>query len=250
MRVIRSLPLLLALLAVASSAHAARGVFLRWDHCYADGGVQNKNFACDTNAGSETLVGGFETNADYPNVSGNEVIINLVSAGSPLPAWWLMRSVGTCRQTALAMNTANSGVNCTDWAAGLSFGGIGAYNIGQRGPNTARLVMALAVQPQQIQSLHPGQEYFSFNVTINHTKTVGPGACAGCSTPVCIVLESINVTTTSYTHLTQGPTNGIDNDWVTWQGGGGIVGIGGQTGCPAATPTVLHTWGEVKALYR
>src|SRR5262249_38672832 len=97
MRVIRSLPLLLVLLAVASAAGAGRGVFLGWDPCYGDGGVQNKNFACDTNAGSETLVGGFETNTDYPNVSGNEVIINLVSAGSPLPAWWLMRSVGTCR---------------------------------------------------------------------------------------------------------------------------------------------------------
>ena len=42
MRQARPLLLALALLATATGARAS-GVSLRWDHCYGDGGVRNKN---------------------------------------------------------------------------------------------------------------------------------------------------------------------------------------------------------------
>jgi len=246
-----SLPLLVALIAFATQAHAS-GVFVRWGQCLSDGGVQNKNFACDANTGSEVLVGGFQLTSDLAQVSGNEVVIDLASAGASLPAWWQFRNAGTCRQTAMTMNTfLSTGVNCIDWAAGQSQGGIGAYAIGQRGPNTARVVAALAVPVSGLADLSTGQEYFSFNLVITHAKTVGLGACAGCQTPVCLLLVSINLTTpiAANNRKLVNPSNGTDANWVTWQGGGGVT-VGGATGCPAATPTLQRTWGAVKALYR
>src|SRR5690349_1796199 len=76
MRRARALLLALpALLAVASAAHAA-GVSLRWNDCYGDGGVQNKNFACDTNAGSQTLVGSFTLDRKSTRLNSSHVEIS------------------------------------------------------------------------------------------------------------------------------------------------------------------------------
>src|SRR5215471_12705021 len=163
----RSLLIALACLALAPAAHAA-GVSLRWDTCYGNGGVQNKNFACDN-------------------------------------------------------------------------------NIGYRGPNTARVRIAEAVPANNFKDLVAGQEYYSCDLTIDYQKTVGTGSCAGCSTPACLVLTSINLTTpvVENNRLLTGPANGVDSNWATWQGGGGVV-VGGQAGCPAATPTAKSTWGAVK----
>jgi hypothetical protein len=249
------------LLALSATIASASGVGLKWDLCAADGGMTNKAFACNTNAGSNQLVGTFALNAaGLAQVSGNEVIIDLASAGATLPAWWQMFKAGTCRNTSLTMNFVANGaaVNCADWALGASAGGIGAYNIGQRGPNTSRIIAAIAVPPSALADLAGGQEYFSFNVLINHLKTVGTGLCDGCQTPVCIVFNSINLTTPILANNVKlsGPENGTDSDFVTWQGGAGVVvnppppGSPPVSGCPAATPTKNATWSQVKSMYR
>src|SRR5262245_42568447 len=255
MREGRTLVLLAALLALASQAHAApsaQGLGLRWNSCLLDGGVQNKSFACDVNTGTDVLVGSFKLGVDLANVSGNEIVLELASAGATLPAWWAFKNGGTCRQGAMGFNLVQiaSAPDCPEWGAGLTAGGIGAYVIGIRGPNTARLVAASAVPPDGLQLLSAGQEYFSFSLNINHTKTVGTGACGGCSTPVCLVLESITLTTPvlANNQKLRGPLNGVDSDWATWQGGGGVV-VGGSSGCPHALPTLKRTWNELKSLY-
>ena len=242
------------LLALSASVAAAAGVGLRWSACLSDGGLINRAFACNSNAGTNTLVGTFQTNAaGLDQVSGNEVVIDLASATNPLPAWWLMKNAGTCRQAALTMNfvAPATAVNCTDWAIGAAAGGIGAYNVGLRGPNTARIVAALAVAPDNLQNLTGGQEYFSFNVNISNAKTAGTGNCAGCQDPVCIVFNSINLTTPILANnvLLSGASNGTDGNFCTWQGGGSPV-VGPISGCPQATPTHNKTWSQVKALYR
>ena len=240
------------LLAVSATVAAAAGVGLRWTSCLTDGGAINRTFACNSNNGTNTLIGTFETNAaGLLHTSGNEVVIDLASQSTPLPAWWAFKNAGTCRSAALTMNFVNSAlaVNCTDWAVGAAAGGIGAYNIGLRGPNTARLVAALAVAPDNLQDLVSGQEYFSFNLVISNVKTVG--GCAGCSDPVCIVFNSINLTTPVLANniFLTGPSNGTDSNYCTWQGGGSPV-VGAVTGCPQATPTRNKTWSQVKSLYR
>jgi hypothetical protein len=249
--------LLLAL--TATVAAAGPGVGLHWNACLGDGGAVNKNFACNSNNGTNNLVGTFELGAALPGVVGTEIVIDFASAGASLPAWWQFRNAGTCRQASLVMNATISplAVNCLDWGQGAAAGGIGAYNVGTRGPNTARLVAALAVAASGAADLEPGTEYFSYNLLINNAKTVGTGSCAGCNTAVCIVFNSINVVPPAPApgvKLT-GPSNGTDADFATWQGGAGITvppgpwGPGGS-GCGGATATTNKTWGAVKSLYR
>jgi len=242
------------LLALTTSVAAAgEGTNLRWNACIGDGGTINRNFACDTNSANHVLVGGFELAAGMTDVSGNEIVVDIASASPNLPAWWHFRNAGTCRQNALSFNTAISplAVNCADWGDGLSVGGVGAYNIGARGPNTSRIVAATAVPPASLAALFAAQEYFSFNVVINSAKTVGSPNCVGCLDPVCIVFNSVNLTTpvAANNRRLVGPANGFDSDFATWQGGGGVV-VQGVPGCGAATPTRASTWGTVKSLYR
>ena len=238
------------LLAMSATVAAASGVGLRWNNCLANSGTINQNFACNTNSGSQpNLVGSFALGGDLPSVSGNEVVIDLASASATLPAWWSVKNAGSCRGSlALTMNFIGGGGNCPNWAGGAASGGIGAYNVGARGPNTARIVAALAVPPDGLQDLAGGTEYFAFNVSITNAKTVN--SCAGCSTPVCIVFNSINITTPILANniLLSGPENATDGDFATWQGGAGVV-VGGTPGCGAATPTKNATWGAVKAMY-
>jgi len=244
--------LLLALTATVASA--AQGVNLRWSGCIGDAGTQNRAFACNTNVGTtNALVASFELGADISLSSGQELVLDLASATNPLPAWWAFKNTGTCRQSSLTMNTVPpaTAVNCVDWASGAETGGLGAYNIGERGPNTARIKIAIAVPAAALTDLFAGQEYFSCNLNINNAKSVGAGSCAGCLDPVCIVFNSIKCTTQipANDRTISGPTNGTDSFFATWQGGGAPV-VGVVTGCPAATPTRNATWGKVKSLYR
>jgi hypothetical protein len=241
------------LLAMSATVAAASGVGIRWSACLGDGGAINKTFACNSNLGTNQLVGTFALGAaGLLQVSGNEVVIDIASTTNPLPQWWQFKNPGTCRATALAMNFTYSAlaVNCADWAQAQSAGGIGAYNIGARGPNTARIVAAIAVPPTALQDLVGGQEYFAFNVTISNTKSTGTGSCPGCNDPICIVFNSCNCTTPVLANNIKltGPENGSDGDFCTWQGPFNGSTQGG-IGCGGATPTRNATWGAVKALY-
>ena len=246
----------LLVMTLATSAHAVPPVFpgcnLRWDHCYGDGGVLNRNATCDTNTGTETLVASFDLPSLLPGVSGIEVVIDLASAGASLPAWWQFKNVGSCRLSSLVASSipVDAPVTfCPDWAEGHELGGLAAYQLGHHGPTTARILTAWAVPQNALATLNALQEYFAQTLRIDYQKTVGTGACAGCLTPVCIVFSSVNVVPgiNPGVKLT-GPANGTDSNFATWQGGAG-VGSALGAGCPAATPTRKSTWGEVKALY-
>jgi hypothetical protein len=242
------------LLAVSASiASAAPGVGLRWNGCLSDGGAANKSFACNANNGTNVLAGTFELGADLLSTSGEEIVIDLASASSPLPAWWQFKNPGTCRTGSLGISAAAllTSANCADWGGGLAGAGLGAYIVGGAGPNTARIVAASAVPPSGLQDLTTGTEYFAFQITINNLKTVGTGNCAGCLDPVCIVFNSLNMTTPVLANNVKlsGPSNGTDANFVTWQGGAGVT-TGRGIGCPAATPTKSKTWSQVKSMYR
>lgn len=240
----------------ATMASAAQGVNIRWQACFGDGGTFNRAFACNSNLGSHLLVGGFELGSDLASVSGNETVIDFAADAPTLPAWWDFKNAGTCRSTSLSMNFAISAaaVNCFDWANGQAGGGLAAYIVnpaGIAGPNTSRVVGASAVPSNALAELFGAVEYFSFNLAINNAKTVGTGSCAGCLVPVCIVFNSLNVTTPLPANNRKliGPTNGTDSNIATWQGGGAPT-TGRGTGCPQSTPTRNSTWGAVKSLYR
>jgi len=255
MRRLLGLSVVAAMLFVASSALAAPGVNLSWSFCAGEGtGSNNRAFACASNAGGNQLVISFELAADLPQVSGNEIVIDVLTQQATLPAWWDFKNAGACRQLALSFNTtADAGnVVCLDWAAGGATGGIGSYDqagivpIGSIDPSLAnahrRLKIALAVPQAGIQDLFAASEYFAGNIGINNTKTVGTGACAGCTEPMCVVLNSVKCTTpVAANDVTIGNGSTPGSNIVTWQGVG--------PNC-LSVPTKNVTWGQVKSLYR
>jgi hypothetical protein len=256
---------LLALATPALAAPTPPGVNLRWDQCYSDGGVINRTFACDTNAGSDRLVMSFVLDSEMLDVTGMETRVFIESASPALPSWWSMRNAGTCRLASLSLGTTlpPGALNCVDWANGNAVGGIGNYVIGELGPNSVVINAACAVSPENLATLAAGQEYFVGSLTINHAKTVGTGSCAGCDVPVCIVFDRLRVTTPvlANNRTLQGGANGPDSQFARWQNGqetnvtivfsGPNFGFYHSYTCElSATPTRGSTWGAVKSLYR
>jgi len=261
----RILPLLVVVaLALPPVAIAGGpGVNIRWDNCFDDGGLMNKTFACNTNTGQEQLVVSFVLADAMPDVSGQEIIVDIRSASATLPAWWAFKNAGTCRLNSLAFlaGAVGSEVNCTEWSGGQAAGGIGVYQIGSPGPNGALLKAALAVPSTAPAALDPGVEYISGRLRINNLKTTGTGACAGCTEPVCIYLTSINVTTPVLANnVFIGNASSAGSNIVTWQDGlvrnlapnCGLVGCFPTFDCvlDPSTSARNSTWGAVKSLYR
>ena len=241
------------LLFCAAAAHAAPGVSLRWSSCIGDGGTYNRNFACDTNAGTNVLVGSFELGTPLTQLSGTGLVIDLRFGQLALPAWWAFTKTGFCRQTSLVLDTAlpPDALNCVDWASGQSAGSIGDYRINLNGFGTAKIVMAAAVPASGLADLEAGQEYFAFKLTIDNAKTMGNSSCGGCTIPVCLHLLSIRLTTPVAENDRQlwTSTNGTESTQLAaWQGG--QTSPPQSASCPLATPTRRETWGAVKSLYR
>jgi hypothetical protein len=184
-------------------------------------------------------------------MNGNQIVIDVVSACPGYPDWWVMRSF-TCRgPTSLAssFDFTSGPANCADYWQGGAIGGLvmdpPAYNRTQ-----VRLQCALPVGDSRIGPIAEGTEVYSFKATINSARTVGPGSCAGCEAPMCLMLQSIR--------LTQPPgldqfvlSNWADRAFVTWQSASiGISPVGPLCFGDCPVPTRNRTWGQIKSLYR
>ena len=270
-RSIRPGLLLAQLLLLPLAAHAQAvdppGVNLRWDRCYGDGGVWNKTFACNTNVGTEQLVGSFDLAENLDRVVTAEIVMDLRSASSTLPAWWQMMNFGTCRRTALDLDpNLDISSSCMDWSVEPTGGGISLYSIGSQGPEHVRINASVAVPTPS--DLTAGVEYFLFRLLISHEKTVGTGSCAGCDQPVCIFLSRVSLyraqSSVAAIHLEKG-ANWSGSQHVTWQNGypldvhqvcetPGIPCPRRYTDfeCVLSSPTANRgsTWGQVKAMFR
>jgi hypothetical protein len=230
----------------ATACAGAGGLNLGWDDCGGSPSTTNKTFACNTNVGISTLVGSFVAPSFVTEMNGMEVVLDLQSTGATLPDWWELQTTG-CRSISLfaSFDFTIGPFTCSDYWQGGAAGGVN-YTAGFGGPNRARikLVAALPSGSPYIGPIPEGTEVYAFKLTINHSKTVGTGACAGCTQGVCIVLNSIKID--------QPPTNPNGNktvtapavrNWALWQGG--VVGD-----CYAATPAKNATWGSIKGQYR
>jgi len=264
---------LLAMLAVsllASTSLAAPtlpGINIRWDDCLADGGIANKSFACDSNAGSDLIVMSVQLDRGMTDVSGMEIRISLKAAAPALPAWWEFMKPGTCRQNSLCWvaSPAVSAGSCADWGRGNEMGGLASYRIDELGPGSAVLLIASGVAPSVLATFDPTTEYIVGGLKLEHAKTVGSGSCGGCDVPVCILFTSLNVTTPVLANnrlFTQG-ANSVDSQLIHWQNGQttsvvntctGTFNCNTQFDCSLAlaSPTAARrsTWGAVKSLYR
>jgi len=235
-----------ALLALSASVAAAAGVNFSWNDC-GSFGAANKTFACNSNTlNGAIMYGSFIPPDGSSAITGEEVVIDLQSAGTTLPAWWAFKNAGTCRQNMLSATAAftTGPFNCTDYWAGQAGGGMTAYITPYAtAANRARLLIIYGTAIGNATAVDSATEYYAFNLIVTGQKTVGSGACAGCLDPVCLVLNEIKLTQPAGVgdFRIQNPAG---RNYVTWQGG--VV----QGGCPAATPARNATWGSVKSLYR
>ena len=95
-----------------SGAHAqTAGVNLSWDDC-GDWGVLNKTFACNSNSGTNAAVGSFVAPDGIAQLTGTEMILDVVAQGDSLPPWWAFKNAGACRQGALRVNFIYTGSSC------------------------------------------------------------------------------------------------------------------------------------------
>lgn len=246
--------LALLMLSFAMLAHAGE-VRLRWIACAGDGGAANRDFACNTNTGSEVLVASFAPTTTVTDVLGIRANVAMAFAGTTVPAWWRFRAPGSCRINALTIGTAlpPTAVNCVEWGGGS--GSSSTYTTGTFIPNGAMLDVTSPAFPLTPFEIPSGQEYFAFTINLSHANTVGTGACAGCTAPGCMTLQSIELL-----RLEPAPPvrlfgfTGVRQETVTWQGGAGVAvpnfGGAGYTYCSGATPARASTWGAVKSLYR
>src|SRR5207249_2760165 len=110
--------------------------------------------------------------------------------------------------------------------------------------------------------LSAGVEYFTGSFGISHIKTVGTGACAGCSTPVCLLYSYARIALVNNVTgaILSTPANTADSHVATWQNGqiSGLTQHCDANGTCTASfacgsqPTCANasTWNQVKTLYR
>src|SRR5262249_3584126 len=180
------LPLLAtSLIASAASAATLPGINIRWDHCFADGGVMNKTFACDTNVGSDLMVMSVQLDAAMQHVSGMEIRVSIKPVEPVLPEWWEFLNSGSCRTNGLTFNTipTTASANCPDWGVSQQSGGFAGYHVNEIGPGTAVAFPIAAVPQSALVTLDPGTEYVVGEFRLNRTNTVGTGACGGGGRP-------------------------------------------------------------------
>lgn len=241
-------PLLVAAVLCAFSAATARaaGINLYWNDCSTGGAATtNRDFACDSNVGFNDLYISYDPPPEITLAVGVEITIDLQSSASVLQDWWQFRNAGSCRLTALTF-LPSAPSSCPDPWLGQGVGALAAYQLTSSNPsiplNGARILAVMAVAEGT--TLVAGTEYFGGVIRISNAKTVGPTACGGCSTPVCIVLSRVAL-------VPPGAPTGtplfipLTNNFVGWQGGT----AGGLT-CFGATPALNHTWGQIKSVYR
>jgi hypothetical protein len=137
--------------------------------------------------------------------------------------------------------------NCFDYWAG---GAVGGHSADVPVGNRVRLkaTAALPAGDSRIGPIAEGTEVYTFRLTLNNAKTVGLGACGGCTQEACIVFNSMLVTQVPGTEggnfTFSAPGTSAHVIWQAW-----TSGVPSEQ-CPALTPARNRTWGEIKAIYR
>ena len=243
----KRLLLAVCVLALAAPAAQAGGFNLTWGTgCWRDNPATLSTFACDSNDGSVSFTVSFATDTELPGFSLFQAELDLQSDSPDLPDWWQLTDSGGCRQGSLSISTdvAAPPGGCADPFAGrqITYEYHHWFTAAFPDPlpgypaNRAKLGVEYGVEPPA-GTLQRGIECEGATVTISFAKTVGAGACGGCSTPVTIVLNKVDLWGTGHKIL----TNPIDNQCLRWQ-------AGGVTPC-SATPARSSTWGMLESLY-
>ncbi|MFN8589166.1 MAG: hypothetical protein U0704_15345 [Candidatus Eisenbacteria bacterium] len=244
----RLLPFVIACVVLFGTGTAcAEGVSLAWSDCGAAGSTA-RSFACNSNTGTDDLYLSFVPPTGVNAFYEIEAIVQVGTVDfAPVPDWWNFVSFTGCRRASL-LTTHNIPIStgaCVDpyalapstltqqVATALVLFGDGVTRRMQ-----LRAVVTLAVADTL--ALDPGTEYYGVRWRFNHTRTVGTGACAGCTQAMCLALGRVL--------LRSGPAQPVEfalpqtaQHAVTWNGG---------SSCDRLVPVRNRTWGALKSLYR
>jgi len=243
----RALALLLVAACFGSRPVAGAGLSIAWQDCRPPlgGGFVNQASGCASDIQEYPLFPSFSLPATMDSVYSMELVVDFVVAGTegdPMPPWWQMAP--GCRPNGWAADAAPS-ASCNDAWGGLGTGSFQGWILGTPGSSTrhARLLVAVGTLPQDAVTLLGNASYTACRILLRLTNTT---TCNdGCSTPACLVFNSLLVrqlhSPTDVETLISGAELGV-SDRAVWQGGTGAD-------CQAV-PTRRTTWGAVKALYR
>jgi hypothetical protein len=250
--------LLAALPCLGSGTARAQGMNLAWNDCPLGPTTSgSRTFACNTNAGNNLLVVSFTPPPEVTSIVAMYPVIDVWSEACPVQDWWRFKYSGTCRLNALSVGTvfAPTQSGCVDPWNGAGSGTVAAYYTSTILPslqtNQSRILAMVTVPDPLGVPVSSGTEYYVCNIVIANDKTVGGGACTGCSYGACLVLNEILLTHTTASGTSDVLiTNPLYAVFATWQGG--VLGCGGTDGAghECTVPVQNHTWGQIKTLYR
>jgi hypothetical protein len=218
-----------------SSATLAAGLNLSWNECGSSGTLL-KQFACNTNSGTDVLVGSCEVSEVIPQLNGQQSEIDVQFLAATVPSWWTFGAAPNCRTAAaLEINfdfLANTQcANPWRWIS-PGFGAI-LYTPGFNGPNRARIQAIYVTDPFGYMDLY--DENYLFKILLRHARTVGTGSCAGCEVGATLYFNSVLLTQPAGVGDFVIDTS-LHRKYAIWQSN--------------PTPARPTSWGAVKSLYR
>ena len=226
------------LLGVHAPMARSEGINLSWDDC-GDFGVENKAFACDANNAVFTLVASFIRDAaDSAYTIGGTLAFD--AGPVAFPDWWrfpdnspFSNPPGPCQDSGNFVHDDGQTTSCPTIIVDPET--IGSYAWLVFGPNTALFNFSSATTSLTEAFVSPGTEYSYLRLILKPTRTTGPGACAGCGTPMTITLTRA-VLVRDFIGGNYEINEPATRNVVTWEG--------------PPTPVLPATWGMVKRLYR
>jgi len=234
-----------ALVALAAAPPAAAaGLSLGWLDCGPPSGpgVGSVTYGCLSELVELPLFPGFRLAAPVDSVIAFELVLDADVADAALPEWWHMEP-GGCRASGWAAD-ATPATSCLDPWAGQGVAAYQGWIVGEPAGSArhGRLLVAAAVGPGGFVRLEQDQPYTACRVLLRTNRTL---SCAGCTTPACLVFNSLLIRRLPGSNPEELLLSGADlagGDRVLWQGGAGAD-------CQSV-PVRRRTWGAVKALYR
>lgn len=234
----------------AVNAWAQSGCNLSWGDC-GSFGTADKTSLCNSNTGTNSLYVSFVPPAGVDSMVSLVAIVDITSSTGLMPSWWDL-ATGGCRGGKISCNADfSANVNCVDY-----WGGTGTAALLYQSPfdsvNTTTSATALNVNHARVKGVcgvastlgpvDPTMEFYAVKLNISNALTTGVGSCAGCTIPMCLVLNMVALSEPAPVPdflLTAPPPGGRTQ--VTWQGPG--------ANC-SAVPVKNKTWGQIKSLYR
>lgn len=237
---------LLLLMPVVPRAQTLPGgsIHLAWDDCYhaGAGGIIDKDFACDSDAGSHELHASVNPPEGLTEYVGHLAVFELQAASPTMPLWWTFWSGGCRLPSSLTADPSPGATTCAALTDHPQFGGTDYAPVASS-TSRARFRTLFAMDDRLVHPVATGVERTVVRIRLDHRGTTGPDACEGCRTPVCIVFQSLLLDQRDQSLPRAWVTSG-EQQFVSWWGRQGVHCPGGWV------PAEGRTWGQLKCLYR